>query len=83
MLQMKKSDDGHKLADNGKKDGIIHDGIIQESISEVGSQEELFHSKEGFGTSDLILNEPSREKTNNMVSKQVQHKLTCTTTEAG
>ena len=54
---MKKSEDNHKLTDNGKKDGIIHDGIIhEEAISEVGSQEELFYSKEGmFAVKNLII----------------------------
>ena len=30
-----------------------------------------------------MLNEPPREKTNNVVSDQVRHKPTCTVTEAG
>ena len=30
-----------------------------------------------------ILNEPAREKTNNLGSDQVQHKPTCTVTEDG
>ena len=51
---MKKADDGHKNLDDGKKDGMIHDGIIrEESISEVGSQEELFHSKEGTAVGQI------------------------------
>ena len=73
MLQMKKSDDGHKMADNGKKDGIIHDGIIQESISEVGSQEELFHSKEGLCTSYLT-NELAHKKTTMGIMRKQSHR---------
>ena len=63
---------------SGTTENRAHKGMVTQGNLKLATK---LYSNENYGFK--CINEPPRGKTNNVVSKQVRHKPTCTSTEAG